>query len=122
MWRFGRRTQCATTLSSPMDCSGRHTIVMIRRSTAGRTTILIWTTAALPRPRRGVGGDVTTRARAEGAIEGTLDDYRVRSDFGTAFRFSRFDSSAALVRNVSALGGNIGAKHEHAHPGREAGR
>jgi len=53
---------------------------------------------------------------------GTLDDYRVRSDFGTAFRFSRFDSSAALVRNVSALGGNIGAKHEHAHPGREAGR
>jgi len=72
--------------------------------------------------RRGVGGNVTTRARAEGAIEGTLDDYRVRSDFGTAFRFSRFDSSAALVRNVSALGGNIGAKHEHAHPGREAGR
>jgi len=64
--------------------------------------------------RHGVGGTVTTRANAEGAIEGVLEDYRVRSDFATAFRFSRFDAVAAPVRNVSALGGVVGPMHSHA--------
>ena len=55
--------------------------------------------------RTGVGGEVTTRAHAEGAIEGNASDYRMASDFATAFRFSRFDSIFALPRNASALGG-----------------
>ena len=70
--------------------------------------------------RTGVGGDVTTRAKAEGAIEGRLDDYRVRSDFATAFRFSRFDAASAPVRNASALGGSMGRRHAHAHPAAES--
>ena len=61
-------------------------------------------------------------AKAEGAIEGTLEDYRMASDFATAFRFSRFDARAAPVRNVSALGGTVGPRHAHHHPGRENGR
>jgi len=36
--------------------------------------------------RHGPGGHVTTRAKAEGAIEGKLEDYRLASDFATAFR------------------------------------
>ena len=55
--------------------------------------------------------DVTTRAKAEGAIEGVLSDYRMSSEFGTAFRFSRFDAIAAPVRNVSALRGQMGPRH-----------
>jgi hypothetical protein len=69
--------------------------------------------------RTGIGGHVTTRAMAEGAIEGVLQDYRVASDFATGFRFSRFDALTAGVRNVSALGGRLGARHAHPHPGRE---
>ena len=61
-------------------------------------------------------------AKAEGAIEGTLEDYRMASDFATAFRFSRFDARAAPVRNVSALGGRVGPRHAYGHPGRENGR
>eukprot|EP00966_Prymnesium_polylepis_P256772 5931392-Prymnesium_polylepis.1 len=71
--------------------------------------------------RTGVGGTVTTRAKAEGAIEGTLEDYRMASDFATAFRFSRFDVTFARVRNVSALTGIMGPAHAFAHPGREVG-
>ena len=71
--------------------------------------------------RTGVGGFVSTLAKAEGAIEGVLEDYRVASDFATAFRFSRFDAVAAPVRNVSALGGVLGPRHTFAHPGREGG-
>uniref|UniRef100_A0A7S3EVJ9 Uncharacterized protein n=1 Tax=Haptolina ericina TaxID=156174 RepID=A0A7S3EVJ9_9EUKA len=52
---------------------------------------------------RGDSGVITTRARAEGAIEGCAEDYRVASDFATAFRFSRFDAVRASTRNVSAL-------------------
>ena len=37
-----------------------------------------------------------------------------------AFRFSRFDATAAPVRNVSALTGSIGMKHHHVHPGHES--
>ena len=58
---------------------------------------------------------------AQGFIEGTLEDYRMASAFATAFRFARFDALAAPVRNVSALGGKVGRRHQHRHPGREAG-
>jgi hypothetical protein len=72
--------------------------------------------------RRGAGGHVTTRAKAEGAIEGTLEHYKVSSDFATEFTFSRFDRISAPVRNVSALSGTVGIAHTFAHPGHEAGR
>jgi len=71
--------------------------------------------------RTGVGGIITTRAKAEGAIEGSLEAYRVTSDFSTAFRYSRFDATAAPVRNVSALSGKLGPRHAHAHPSVETG-
>ena len=64
---------------------------------------------------------MTTRAKAEGAIEGTLEDYRVATGFATAFRFSRFDLTSAPVRNVSALSGKVGRRHVHLHPSRERG-
>ena len=60
-------------------------------------------TTSRRRPLRGDSGVITTRARAEGAIEGSAEDYRVASDFATAFRFSRFDAVRAGTRNVSAL-------------------
>lgn len=63
--------------------------------------------------RTSVGGVVTTRAKAEGAIEGCLDDYRMASEFAMAFRFSRFDATNAPARNVSALAGPVGPKLEH---------
>ena len=53
--------------------------------------------------RTGFGGVVTTRAQAEGAIEGDAEDYRMASDFATDFRFSRFDAVAAAPRNTTAL-------------------
>jgi len=55
--------------------------------------------------RKSAGGTVTTRAKAEGAVEGDSEDYRVASDFATVFRFSRFDAVSAPPRNASALGG-----------------
>ena len=41
--------------------------------------------------RTSVGGDITTRAKAEGAIEGSADLYEVASAHATEFRFSRFE-------------------------------
>lgn len=49
------------------------------------------------------GGRVTTRARAEGAIEGEASMYRIRTPFDTNFSFSRFGVDAAAPRNTSAL-------------------
>ena len=71
--------------------------------------------------RKGFGGSVTTRAQAEGAIEGSAEDYRMTFDFATNFRFSRFDATTAGVRNVSMLGGSKGHKHTFTHPGKEVG-
>ncbi|KAL1530902.1 hypothetical protein AB1Y20_001793 [Prymnesium parvum] len=51
------------------------------------------------------GKEVTTRAMAEGAIEGSASDYRMPSKFATAFKYSRFDSIAAAPRNTSLLTG-----------------
>lgn len=60
------------------------------------------------------GGAVTTRAQAEGAIEGQVADYRVTSPFDVQFNFSRFDSVRAenmlasnwKARNLSLLTGH----------------
>ena len=45
----------------------------------------------------------TTLAAGEGAIEGTLEDYRLPSPFTTAFKYSRFELRAAAARNATAL-------------------
>jgi len=71
--------------------------------------------------RTAAGGHVTTRAQAEGAIESTLEDYHMASDFATGFRFSRFDAVAAGPRNVSEMTGLIGPKHRNVNAGRERG-
>ena len=52
---------------------------------------------------------------------GTLEDYRMVSSFATDYIFSRFDKLAAPVRDTSALGGVVGPKHVHPHPGHERG-
>jgi len=49
--------------------------------------------------------ETTTKAQAEGAIEGTWEDYKLASDFSTAFKYSRFDAVAAKPRDVSKLSG-----------------
>ena len=72
--------------------------------------------------RSGAGGEVTTRANAEGALEGVAADYRMASDFAVDFRFSRFDAVAAAVRNVSALSGAqaaIPTHSQHSHENHE---
>mmetsp|Transcript_66131 Transcript_66131/g.174579 ORF Transcript_66131/g.174579 Transcript_66131/m.174579 type:complete len:150 (-) Transcript_66131:188-637(-) len=55
------------------------------------------------RARTHAGGTVTTRARGEGAIEGSSEMYRVSRPFDTAFVFSRFGLQSATSRNVTAL-------------------
>jgi len=56
------------------------------------------------------GDETTTSAQAEGAIEGVYTDYEIDSadPFGTSFKYSRFDATAAKPRDVSKL---TGAKH-----------
>jgi hypothetical protein len=59
------------------------------------------------RSRTGRGGTITTRAKAEGAIEGTrrrCTEY-VWQPFSIDFVFSRFRSLAATPRNITALRG-----------------
>lgn len=53
--------------------------------------------------RERAGGHVTTRAQAEGAIEGRLEMYRIQKPFDTSFAFSRFGLKAASPRNITAL-------------------
>ena len=50
-------------------------------------------------------GESTTVAQAEGAIEGTWEDYIMETPFSTAFKYSRFDATAAPHRDVSKLSG-----------------
>lgn len=56
---------------------------------------------------KGSGGlyEVFPRAQAEGAIEGAIDDYKVGSVLSTEFKFSRFGSLSAPVRNIATLSG-----------------
>lgn len=50
----------------------------------------------------------TTKAQAEGAIEGTWTDYKMASKFSTSFKYGRFDAVSAKHRDVSKL---TGIKH-----------
>jgi len=49
--------------------------------------------------------EVTTKAMAEGAIEGVASDYEVEDKFATDFKYSRFDAVAAKPRDISLLKG-----------------
>lgn len=51
------------------------------------------------------GKEITTKAMAEGAIEGTAADYRVTGPFSTDFKWSRFDATQAMPRDVIQLSG-----------------
>jgi hypothetical protein len=51
------------------------------------------------------GGKTTTKAQAEGAIEGVYSDYQMASSFATDFKFSRFGTTALNAREVSKLSG-----------------
>jgi len=51
-------------------------------------------------------GESTTAAQAEGAIEGSWEDYIVKSPFATDFKYSHFDATAAPHRDVSKLSGS----------------
>lgn len=55
------------------------------------------------RSRNKEGGHVTTRAAGEGAIEGTLEMYRVAHPYDTKFAYSRFDKVAAPSRDIKAM-------------------
>merc|ERR1712087_896816 len=52
--------------------------------------------------------ETSTKAQAEGAIEGTWTDYKMQSKFATDFKYARFDVSSAKHRDVSKL---TGKKH-----------
>ena len=45
----------------------------------------------------------TTRAAGEGAIEGTIEEYRLPSPFATEFKYSRFGRRISAPRNATAL-------------------
>jgi len=49
--------------------------------------------------------EITTEAQAEGAIEGSGDDYKVADFFGTDFKYRRFDALEAAPRSIAALSG-----------------
>ena len=51
------------------------------------------------------GREITTEAQAEGAIEGSGEDYRVADIFATDFKYRRFAVASAAPRNASALTG-----------------
>ena len=51
------------------------------------------------------GKEITTEAQAEGAIEGSGDDYKVADFFSTDFKYRRFGVVEAAPRSVSVLGG-----------------
>jgi len=51
------------------------------------------------------GTEVTTTAMAEGAIEGVAADYKMTGPFATAFKYTRFDATAAKPRDASKLTG-----------------
>ena len=50
-------------------------------------------------------GETTTEAQAEGAIEGTWEDYIMAGKFATEFKYSRFGLARAAPRDVSKLAG-----------------
>ena len=52
------------------------------------------------------GGEFTTVAQAEGAIEGTHSDYLMESPFATAYKYSQFNNKGATVRDARKLAGS----------------
>jgi len=50
-------------------------------------------------------GEMTTKAQGEGAIEGTIADYKMTSRFDTQFIYSRFDKLTAKPRDTNKLTG-----------------
>ena len=56
-------------------------------------------------PKPQPGELMTTKAMAEGSIEGAWQDYVMPSPYATFFRYSRFGLTKADPRNVSALSG-----------------
>ena len=61
------------------------------------------------------GDVVTTKAMAEGAIEGAHSDYKMASAFSTTFKYSRFDKTSAKPRDVSKLSGKRVGKDSKRH-------
>ena len=61
--------------------------------------------------------EVTTKAMAEGAIEGTAADYEVDDKFSTQFKYSRFDAISAKPRDVSMLTGTRQGSKGESHAG-----
>ena len=51
------------------------------------------------------GNEWTTKAQGEGAIEGSIADYKLADGFSTDFKYSRFDAVRAPHRDVSKLTG-----------------
>jgi len=51
------------------------------------------------------GKEMTTKAMAEGAIEGTADQYRMADSFATEYMYSRFDALHAKPRDLTKLTG-----------------
>ena len=54
---------------------------------------------------KSAGAESTTAAQAEGAIEGTWEDYIMAGKFATDFKYSRFGLARAAPRDVSKLSG-----------------
>jgi hypothetical protein len=48
---------------------------------------------------------VTTKAMAEGAIEGDHHDYKMWGPYRTEYKFSRFDKTSARPRDTTTLHG-----------------
>jgi len=55
------------------------------------------------------GTEVTTRAMAEGAIEGEAAEYEMDGPFATDFKYSRFSAAQAKPRDASTLKGRKSA-------------
>jgi len=49
--------------------------------------------------------EMSTTAQAEGAIEGTYEDYKMEDPFSTDFKYSRYDQVQASRRDVKSLSG-----------------
>ena len=49
--------------------------------------------------------ETTTKAQGEGAIEGSLDEYKMSGAHATAFKYARFDARRAARRDASKLTG-----------------
>jgi len=67
-------------------------------------------------------GEMTTTAQAEGAIEGSISDYKIdsRFPFSTDFKYSRFNLASAKPRDVKLLTGD--KQHRTSKPFKHGGK